>query len=158
MRDMKINIEKLKLAAAKSKCKRRQVGAVGILRKGIIPHCNQIVGGDYSICDNCPREGQEHGNWSGNQECPAIHAEEAVILNAARGGYALDGATLLVTDKPCNRCARLIYGAGFNEVIYLSDMGSSEGIDYLRKCGVEVERYQESDPIIKENPDEGVLE
>ena len=43
------------------------------------------------------------------------------------------------------------------EVNYLSDMGSSEGIDYLRRCGVEVERYIE-DAFIKENPDEGVIE
>ena len=78
-------------------------------------------------------------------------------MNAAKYGYALSGATLLVTDKPCNRCSRLIVGAGFEKVIYLSDMGSSGGIDYLRKCGIEVERYVQ-DAVIKENPDEGEIE
>ena len=157
MRNIKTNIEKLKYAASLSKCKRRKIGAAAILSTGIITQFNKIIGSDYSICDNCPREGQEHGAWSGVQECPVIHAEEAVILNAARGGYALDDATLLVTDKPCNRCARLIAGAGFSNVIYLSDEGSNEGIDYLRKYGVEVEQYKQ-DPIIIDNPDEGVIE
>ena len=158
MTDMQKYIEILKFTARQSKCRRRKIAALAITENGFIYKYNDILIGDYGICDECPRLGQEHGNWSGNQECPALHAEEAVILNAARGGYALDGATLLVTDKPCNRCSRLVVGAGFKKVIYLSDMGSSEGIDYLRKCGVEVERYQESDPIIKENPDEGVPE
>jgi len=149
-------IKILKFTASQSKCKRRKIGALAILNKGYIYKYNSIQKGDYGICDECPRIGQEHGNWSGNQECPAIHAEEAVILNAARGGYSLEGETLLVTDKPCNRCSRLIVGAGFKKVIYLSDIGSNNGIDYLRKCGVEVEQYQ--DAVIIENPDEGVLE
>ena len=155
------NIKLLEKVAGHSRCKRRQIGAVTIdsKNKSILVGWNTMPRDDYSLCDNCPREGQEHGVWTGNQECPAIHAEEVIILDAARMGCALEGLTLLITDKPCNRCARLIYEAGFKKVIYISEIGSSEGIDYLRKCGVTVEQHKPMpDAIIKENPDEGVIE
>ena len=140
-----------------SLCKRRKIGAVVIHKEGMISGYNRIQNSDYSICGNCPREGQEHGVWVGNQDCPALHAEESIILYAAKYGECLDGATLYITDKPCNRCARLIVGAGFKKVIYLSATGSNDGINYLTECGVEVEQYKQ-DAIIIDNPGEGMPE
>jgi dCMP deaminase len=76
----------------------------------------------------------------------AIHAEENAILYAARNKAELDNATLYVTLSPCLPCARIIYTTGIKKVYYLHSyaefkgVSSDEGIDFLRKFGVEVKR------------------
>jgi len=145
--------------AKSSDCRRKQTAAV-IVREGIGKHIvgfNRLpIGIKEGFCDNCPREGKQPGQWNG--ECPVIHAEKTVILKAAQDGFQTDWATMYCTYKPCLDCSILIVEAGMRKVIYRDEHDFNDGVDYLRKCGVEVERYQESDPIIKENPDEGEIE
>jgi dCMP deaminase len=47
-----------------------------------------------------------------------VHAEENALLNAARNGIALEGATAYVTGTPCCRCFRGLLGAGIKKVIH----------------------------------------
>jgi cytidine deaminase len=49
----------------------------------------------------------------------ALHGEMAAILDCARRGVSLQGATLYVTTFPCHECARHIIGAGINRVVYI---------------------------------------
>jgi cytidine deaminase len=48
-----------------------------------------------------------------------LHAEQAAIINAARGGVTTQGATLYSTTFPCHECAKMIVGAGISEVHYI---------------------------------------
>ncbi len=48
-----------------------------------------------------------------------LHAEQAVIVNAARAGVVTDGATLFTSTFPCHECAKMIIGAGIVEVHYI---------------------------------------
>lgn len=48
-----------------------------------------------------------------------LHAEQAAIINAARGGVSTQGATLYSTSFPCHECAKMIVGAGISEVHYI---------------------------------------
>lgn len=48
-----------------------------------------------------------------------MHAEMAVIANAARRGTPLGGSTLFTTTYPCHECARLIVGTGIARVVYV---------------------------------------
>jgi dCMP deaminase len=58
----------------------------------------------------------------------------------------MEGATMYVTLSPCLACARMIYTAGIKHVFYLHSYGeykkiaSDEGVDFLRKFGVTVQR------------------
>jgi cytidine deaminase len=48
-----------------------------------------------------------------------VHAEMAAIVDAARRGAAVDGATLFSTTFPCHECARHIVAAGIRRVVYV---------------------------------------
>ena len=48
-----------------------------------------------------------------------LHAEQAAIINAARGGVSTQGAALYSTTFPCHECAKMIVGAGISEVHYI---------------------------------------
>jgi deoxycytidylate deaminase len=48
-----------------------------------------------------------------------LHAEQAVIVNAARQGVTTQAATLYTTTFPCHECAKFIVGAGVVEVVYI---------------------------------------
>lgn len=48
----------------------------------------------------------------------AVHAEANAIVNAARIGVSLEGATLYTTLYTCGPCAGLIVNAGIAEVVY----------------------------------------
>ncbi len=59
----------------------------------------------------------------------------------------MEGATLYVTLSPCLSCARIIFSMGIEKVIYLNSyaehkgIASDEGVDFLERFGVEVEKY-----------------
>lgn len=54
-----------------------------------------------------------------------LHAEQAAIVNAARGGISTEQAILYTTTFPCHECAKLIVGAGIREVHYIEPFPKS---------------------------------
>jgi dCMP deaminase len=71
-----------------------------------------------------------------------IHAEANAISKLARDGERGLGADLFCTHAPCIQCAKLIYGAGIKKVYYRESYRNTDGIDFLSKCSIEVERVQ----------------
>ena len=68
-----------------------------------------------------------------------IHAEENVIAKAAKyGGVGTKGSTMFITHSPCVKCARGMIQAGIAAVYYSEDYRSADGVDFLRKGGIEV--------------------
>lgn len=49
----------------------------------------------------------------------AVHAEMAALLDAARRGTSVRGATLYSTTFPCHNCAKHLVGAGIARVLYI---------------------------------------
>lgn len=68
-----------------------------------------------------------------------LHAEANAITKIARSGNNSDGATLYVTAAPCIECAKLIIQAGIKRVIYSEPYRLSDGIDLLKRAGINVE-------------------
>lgn len=133
--------------AKRSHCIKRHVGAVLAKDTRIISiGYNGPPSGTHN-CDEewptigCPRDSK--GSCS-----LAIHAEQNAILYAVKNKTTVEGATLYVTLSPCLACSRMIYSMGITKVIYLNSYAeykgipSDEGIDFLRKFGVQTERYQ----------------
>lgn len=133
--------------AKRSHCIKRHVGAVLTKDTRII---SIGYNGPPSGTHNCDVEWPEVG-------CPrdskggcslAIHAEQNAILFAVKNKTSVDGATLYITLSPCLACSRIIYSMGIRKVVYLNSYAafkgipSDEGVDFLEKFGVEVERYQ----------------
>jgi dCMP deaminase len=78
----------------------------------------------------------------------AIHAEQNAILYAVKNKTDVEGATLYITLSPCLACARIIYSTGIRRVLYLNSYAEhkgldlDEGVEFLKKFGVTVERYK----------------
>ncbi|MFN7912359.1 MAG: deoxycytidylate deaminase [Bacteroidota bacterium] len=133
--------------AKRSHCVKAQVGAVLTKDTRII---SLGYNGPPAGTHNCDIEWPEAG-------CPrdskgscslALHAEQNAILYASKNGVNMQDATLYVTLSPCIACARVIYTMGIKKVFYkdsyasFKGIKSDEGVDFLRKFGVEVVHYK----------------
>ena len=115
--------------AENSYCTRRKVGALIVKDKMIISDgYNGMPSGFPNVC-----EGED-----GLTLPSVLHAEANAITKIARSGNNSDGATLYVTDSPCIECAKLIIQAGIKRVIYGEEYRLSDGLDLMRKAGIEV--------------------
>ncbi len=72
----------------------------------------------------------------------SVHAEMNALLDAARRGVPVIGATLYTTTFPCHNCARHIVGAGIKRVVYIEPYPKSRAAD-LHEDAV---RVDESSP------------
>ena len=70
-----------------------------------------------------------------------LHAEANAITKVAKSGNNSQGATLYVTDAPCLECAKLIIQAGIKRVVYVIEYSVRDGIELLRRAGIEVCKY-----------------
>ena len=119
--------------AENSYCTRRQVGALIVKGNMIISDgYNGTPSGVPNIC-----EGED-----GLTLPYVLHAEANAITKIARSGNNSDGATLYVTDAPCIECAKLIIQAGIARVVYARNYRLTDGIDLLKKAGIEVEHIE----------------
>ena len=69
-----------------------------------------------------------------------IHAEANAIAKLARSNESGEGSTMYVTHAPCLDCAKLIYTSGITSVYYKNKYRNEDGVEFLRKCNIEVEQ------------------
>ena len=112
-----------------SYCQRRQVGALIVKEKMIISDgYNGTPSGFENVCED------EH-----NVTKPyVLHAEANAITKIARSNNSSDGATMYVTASPCIECAKLIIQAGIKRVVYSEKYRLEDGIELLKRAGIEV--------------------
>ena len=67
-----------------------------------------------------------------------LHAEANAITKIARSNNSSNGATMYVTASPCIECAKLIIQAGIRRVVYSEKYRLEDGVELLRKAGIEV--------------------
>ena len=71
-----------------------------------------------------------------------LHAESNAILKCAKYGKSTKNSTLYITHAPCIDCAKLIIQAGIIRVVYLEDYRKAEGLELLKKVGINVEKFE----------------
>ena len=69
-----------------------------------------------------------------------LHAEMNSLMKLAKSNDSGNQACMFVTHSPCLECAKGIYQAGINEVYYQHDYRSTDGLDFLKKCGIKIEK------------------
>lgn len=69
-----------------------------------------------------------------------LHAETNAIAKLAKSTESGDDATLFVTHAPCLDCAKLVYQTGINSVYYRNSYRNQEGLNFLEKAGVKVNK------------------
>lgn len=72
-----------------------------------------------------------------------LHAEANAVLKLASSTQSSIGATLYVTCCPCRDCSKLIYQSGIKRVVYAEDYKTTDGIEFLRKSGIQVQKMDE---------------
>ncbi len=115
--------------AENSYCKRRQVGSLIVKNKMIISDgYNGTPSGFENICED-----------NNGVTIPyVLHAEANAITKIARSSNSSEGATMYVTASPCIECAKLIIQAGIKRVVYGEKYRLEDGLELLKKAGIEV--------------------
>ncbi|MBR2225690.1 MAG: dCMP deaminase family protein [Bacteroidales bacterium] len=123
-------LEMAEIWAQNSYCKRRKVGALLVKDRMIISDgYNGTPSGFENICEE-----------DGVTKPYVLHAEANAITKVAKSGNSSEGATLFVTASPCLECAKLIIQSGIKRVVYRDEYRITDGIDLLRRAGIEVEK------------------
>ena len=124
-------LEMAAIWAKNSYCKRRQVGALIVKDRMIISDgYNGTPSGFENICED----------ENGITKPYVLHAEANAISKVAKSGNSSEGSTLYVTASPCLECAKLIIQAGIKRVVYRDEYRLTDGIDLLKRAGIEVEK------------------
>ncbi len=124
-------MQKAKKAAEKSSDWWRQVGAIAVKNDSeIAASYNQGMPTDHT-----PYQQGAVRDMLGIGEQPElanyIHAEQALIAEAAANGVSLAGADLYVTHFPCPVCAKLVVKAGFKRVLFATGSATLDGQQVL---------------------------
>ncbi|MGC8993414.1 MAG: deoxycytidylate deaminase [Candidatus Aenigmatarchaeota archaeon] len=126
-------LEIAKAVALRSPCIRRKYGAIVVKNDSIVSTgYNGPARGSTNCEIGCAKEILNLPHYSGYDYCPAVHAEENCIANAARNGSSVLGGTLYlygidaksgkpVAGMPCPRCKRLLINAGIKDVVTIND-------------------------------------
>lgn len=115
--------------AENSYCQRRRVGAIIVKDKMIISDgYNGTPSGFENVCED-----------DSDHTLPyVLHAEANAITKVARSNNSSEGSTLYVTTSPCMECSKLIIQAGIRRVVFSELYRITDGIDLLKRAGVEV--------------------
>lgn len=132
------------LVATRSTCLRRQVGALLVKDRNILAtgyngtpsrvrHCEEV---------GCLRERLKVPSGQRHELCRGLHAEQNAIIQAARHGVNIDGATLYCTTMPCIICTKMLINAGVQRIVYEEGYADELAGEMLAETGIEVAQFQ----------------
>ncbi len=123
------------LASERATCPRMHCGCVLAKNKNVIAtgyngsipgdeHCEDV--GCLVVDNHCVR---------------TVHAEMNALIQAARRGHAVEGATAYVTNMPCTTCAKALITAGIKRVVVFSDYHDTLATEIFAKGGVNIDNH-----------------
>lgn len=122
-----------------SSAKRLQVGAVIVKNDTIIGiGYNGMPSGWDNECEDQTYVDDFHVVMVTKPE--VIHAESNAICKVTKSTNSSENADMFVTHAPCIHCAKLIHQAGVRKVFYRDGYRTEDGLKFLEKCGVEIEK------------------
>ncbi len=136
----------------------RHVGAIIVRDKRVM---TTGYNGAPSGIKNCAERGEclrrKLNIPSGTKQeiCYAVHAEQNAIIQAAKYGINVNGATLYCTHQPCVICAKMIINAGIARVVYAEGYPDAFSLQLFREAGTVIEKYAEADPATETKTSSG---
>ncbi len=122
----------------------RKIGAVIVRDKRILTTGYNGAPGGIKSCverEECMRRKLDIPSGTRHELCYAVHAEQNAIIQAAKQGIMLEGATLYCTHQPCVICAKMIINAGIKKVIYKHGYPDEFSMNLFEEAGLEVVKY-----------------
>lgn len=141
-------MEMARVAASRSTCLRREVGAVAVSPD------NRILGTGYNgalpgtpHCETtgCIRQQMNIPSGERQEICRAQHAEANICNIAARYGIALEGSTIYVTNQPCVTCMKAIITSGIKRIVYEGDYPDDFAVKIAAEAGIELVKIGEKE-------------
>ena len=126
-------LEIAKAVALRSPCLRRKFGAIIVVDDAIASTGYNGPARGSTNCEEvgCLKDLMNAPHYGAYDLCPAVHAEENAVINAARTGVKVLGGTLYIVgltpdgkitaSHPCDRCKRVLINAGIKQVITIED-------------------------------------
>lgn len=121
-----------------SKAKRKQVGCL-IVKDGVI--ISDGYNGTPSGFNNTCEDKDYFGQLVTRPE--VLHAESNAITKLAKSTQSSQGSTMYVTATPCVDCAKLIIQSKIVRLVYSELYKNEEGINLLKKAGVQVDKLND---------------
>lgn len=123
----------------------RKIGAVIVKNKRIMTTGYNGAPAGVKTCverKSCLRRELNIPSGTRQEICYAIHAEQNAIIQAAKLGVSIDGATLYCTHQPCSVCAKMIINAGIVRVVYREGYPDDFARRLLSEAEVALERFE----------------
>lgn len=135
------------LVATRSSCLRRQVGALLVKDRNILATGYNGVPSGITHCDatGCLRERLNVPSGERHELCRGLHAEQNAIIQAARHGVNIHGATLYCTTMPCIICSKMLINAGIVRVVYAEGYADELAREMIAEAAVEVLHFTSGD-------------
>ncbi|MFI3228887.1 MAG: cytidine/deoxycytidylate deaminase family protein [Bacillota bacterium] len=124
----------------------RQVGAVIARDKRIITTGYNGAGSGISSCKDrgvCIRNERGIASGTCHEICYAVHAEQNAIIQAAKLGISVEGATLYCTHQPCSICAKMIINSGIKKVIFKEGYPDEFSMEMFDEAGLEIVKFED---------------
>ena len=137
------------LAATRSTCLRRQVGAVIVRNKKVLAtgYNGAPSGLKHCLDIGCLREQMGIPSGQRHELCRAIHAEQNAIIQAATSGVSIEGGILYSTTFPCILCAKMIVNAGIREIYITDGYPDDLSKEIIDEAGIKVHRLTIDQPV-----------
>jgi len=140
-------IDITRLVATRTTCLRRGVGAILVKDRNILATGYNGVPSGITHCGDagCLRDKMKVPSGERHELCRGLHAEQNAIIQAARHGTNIDGATLYCTTMPCIICTKMIINAGIRKVVYREGYSDDLAREMITEAGIEVVQFVSDD-------------
>lgn len=128
------------LVSTRTTCLRQQVGAILVKDKRVLAtgYNGAPSGLKHCLDIGCLREELQIPSGERHELCRAIHAEQNAIIQAARYGVSVVGATLYCTHLPCSICTKMLINTGIEKIFYLNGYADDMAKTMLKEAGIEI--------------------
>jgi len=128
------------LAASRSTCIRRKVGAVIVKKRHILAtgYNGPPKGAKHCGVVGCVRDTLGIPSGERHECCRGLHGEQNSIVQAAAHGIKIASSTIYCTNQPCGICAKMIINANIVRVVYAEPYLDKLALDAFEEAGTEL--------------------
>jgi dCMP deaminase len=121
-----------RVVATRATCDRKHVGAVLVRDRTIL---STGYNGSIRGLGHC----SESGHMMEDGHCVrTVHAEANAIIQSAKNGVAIEGASIYTTASPCWPCFKLIANSGVRRIVFGEFYRDERIFEHARLLGIEL--------------------